>query len=89
MPLAKNWTLAIVPSESVAVAVKVLAEPTPTVLAAGAVIATAGDALAATVTEMAALVAWLPLLSVVSVVSEYVPLAVGVHVLLPVTATRC
>ena len=70
VPLAKNWTLATVPSESVAVAVTGLAEPTPTVPAAGAVRATAGAALAATVTVMALLVAWLPLVSVASEVSE-------------------
>ena len=56
--VAKNWTLTIVPSASVAVAETALVEPTPTEAAsAGAVTATAGSWLAATVMLTEALVA--------------------------------
>ena len=55
-PLAKNCTLATVPSGSAAVTVKVLAEPTPTVPAAGAAMTAVGDWFAATVTLIAVLV---------------------------------
>ena len=70
-PLAKNWTLATVPSVSAAVAVTVLEEPTPTVAAlSGEVTLTEGEELAATVMLLAVLVAWLPAESMTSAVSE-------------------
>ena len=57
-PFAKNCTLAIEPSVSAAVAVTVVATPTPIVAPFdGAVMLTIGAALACTVTEIAVLVA--------------------------------
>lgn len=71
VPLAKNWTCAIVPSASAAVAVTVVAVPTavePPL--AGVVTETVGEAFVATVTLTLELVAWLPAESVASAVSE-------------------
>ena len=79
-PSTKNWTLTMVPSLSVAVAVTVLTEPTPTEkAAAGAVTLTDGATLAATVIVCAPLVDWMPTESVAMVLSEYEPGAVGAH----------
>ena len=81
VPLTRNCTLATVPSVSVAVAVRVLLEPTPAVEpVSGAVIAAVGEALAATVTLTAELVAWLPEVSVAIAVSENVPVVLGENV---------
>ena len=67
----KNWTLATEPSVSAAVAVTVVAAPTPRVARlAGAVMVTVGDALAATIRLIAALVAWLPAESSATAVRE-------------------
>ena len=67
-PLAKNWTLDTMPSASAAVAVTVVAAPTPTVPAAGAVRVAVGDWLAATLRVTGALVVWLPTVSVATAV---------------------
>ena len=64
-PLAKNWTLAMVPSGSLAVAARVAPEPTRTVAPLpGEVSETLGTALATTVTVMGAESVKLPELSV-------------------------
>ena len=82
-PLAKNCTLATVPSLSVAVAVTVVATPVPTALPfSGLVMLTTGGApLSDGITAMASerVVVWLPALSVAVAVRTCVPVVAGVH----------
>ena len=81
-PLARYWTLVMEPTEVVALTVRVAGTLIGMVAAAaGAVIATTGATEPDAVTDTGALVVRFPAASVPIAVSAYVPVAVGVQVI--------
>src|SRR3954462_3343442 len=80
-PLAKNWTLATVPSGSVAAPLIVIGAPTKSCALAIGVVTFAVGALGLTAVMVTLILfetAWLPNESVVSALSANVPVAEGV-----------